>query len=279
MKFTVLKSVLAFALIGATPAICQQTSLRSGIDGTFAPHAMPNVKGGLEGFNIDLVEALGKQLGVKIQVDNVQFSGLVPGLQSGVYDFIAAPVTVNKERADSLLFSEGYINTDFQFAVLKNTPEIKAMDELKGKTIAVNKGSTYDQWARGQAEKVGWTVESYGTTVDAVQAVISGRAYAILLGNTAAAWAVKNNPAIKLSLINSTGLVFAFPVRKDNLALREKIDLAIECMKQDGVIAKLHEKWFGIAPDAKSASVVISPGLGVPDMPGYDPKSHQLSCK
>ena len=52
------------------------------------------------GFNVDLVEALGKQLGVKIQVDNVQFSGLVPGLQSGLYDFIAAPVTVNKARAE-----------------------------------------------------------------------------------------------------------------------------------------------------------------------------------
>ena len=279
MKFTVLNSVLAFVLVSVTPAICQQTSLRAGIDGTFAPHAMPNVKGGLEGFNIDLVEALGKQLGMKIQVDNVQFSGLVPGLQSGVYDFIAAPVTVNKERADSLLFSEGYINTDFQFAILKNTLDIKSMDELKGKSIAVNKGSTYDQWARGQAEKVGWTVESYGTTVDAVQAVMSGRAYAILLGNTAAAWAVKNNPAIKLSLIISTGLVFAFPVRKDNLALREKIDLAIECMKHDGVIAKLHEKWFGIAPNAKSSSVLIFAGLGVPDMPGYDPKPHPLSCK
>jgi polar amino acid transport system substrate-binding protein len=279
MKITVLKAVFVFILASASPAICQQASLRAGIDGTFAPHAMPNVKGVLVGFNVDLVEALGKQLGVKIQVDNVQFSGLVPGLQSGVYDFIAAPVTVNKERADSLLFSEGYINTDFQFAIMKNTPDIKSVDELKGKNIAVNKGSTYDQWARGQADKVGWNVESYSTTVDAVQAVLTGRAHAILLGNTSAAWMVKNNPAMKLSLVNSTGLVFAFPVRKDNFALREKIDLAIECMKHNGVIAELYEKWFDMAPDAKSASVVIYPGLGVPGMPGYDPKPHQLNCK
>jgi polar amino acid transport system substrate-binding protein len=279
VKITILKSAFVFILASASPAICQQASLHTGIDGTFAPHAMPNVKGGLEGFNIDLVEALGKQLGVKIQVDNVQFSGLVPGLQSGVYDFIAAPVTVTKERADSLLFSEGYINTDFQFAILKNTPDIKSVDELKGKNIAVNKGSTYDQWARGQAEKVGWNVESYGTTVDAVQAVMSGRAYAIFTGNTVAAWMVKNNPTMKLSLINSTGLVFAFPVRKDNFSLRERMDLALECMKHNGVVAKLYEKWFGIAPDAQSASVVIYPGLGVPDMPGYDPTPHQLNCK
>jgi len=279
VKIAILSSAFAIVLASSAPALCQKTTLRAGIDGTFAPHAMPNLKGGVEGFNVDLVEALGKQLGVTIQVDNVQFSGLVPGLQSGVYDFIAAPVTVNKERAESLLFSEGYINTDFQFAIPKAAADIKSVDDLKGKTVAVNKGSTYDLWARGQAEKVGWKVESYGTTVDAVQAVLSGRAQTILAGNTAAAWIVKNNPALKLSLVNSTGLVFAFPVRKDNLDLRERMDLAIECMKKNGVIAKLHEKWFGFAPPAQSASVVIYPGLGVPNMPGYDPKPHELNCR
>ena len=125
---------------------------------------------------------------------------------------------------------------------------------------------------------MGWTVESYGTTTDAVQAVISARAYAILLGNTAAAWAVKNNPALKLSLVQSTGLVFAVPVRKDNVALRDKIEIAIECMKKDGTIPKLHEKWFGIAPAPTSAAVRIFPGFGVPGMPGYDPKEHSLAC-
>jgi polar amino acid transport system substrate-binding protein len=273
-----LGTVLALTLVSASPGI-SQTSLRTGIDGTFAPHAMPNAKGGVEGFNVDLVEALGKELGVNIQVDNVQFSGLVPGLQSGVYDFIAAPVTVSKERAESLLFSEGYINTDFQFAIPKATADIKSESDLKGKSIAVNKGSTYDLWARGQADKMGWTVESYGTTVDAVQAVMSGRAYAILAGNTAVAWIVKNNPALKLSLVNSTGLVFAFPVRKDNLKLREKIDLAVECLKKKGIIAQLHEKWFGYAPAAQAASVTVYPGLGVPGMPGYDPTPHELNCR
>jgi polar amino acid transport system substrate-binding protein len=278
VKISVPSIVLA-CVLATVPSAHSQTKLRAGIDGTFAPHAMPNMSGGVEGFNVDLVEALGNELGVAIQIDNVQFSGLIPGLQSGVYDFIAAPVTVNKERAESLLFSEGYINTDFQFVVPKAIADIKSDGDLKGKIIAVNKGSTYDLWARGQAEKLGWTVESYGTTVDAVQAMISGRAYALLVGNTAAAWIVKNNPQLKLSLVDSTGLVFAFPVRKDNVQLREKMDLGVECLKKKGIIAKLHEKWFGYTPAADSASVVIYPGLGVPNMPGYDPTPHQLTCR
>lgn len=271
--------VLAVASLVALAATAQDTPLKTGLDGTFAPHAMPSLKGGVEGYNVDLANEIARRLGRKITIEATQFSGLVPGLQAGTYDFIAAPVTVTKERAESLLFTEGYINTDFQFVVKKDAPEAKGYEDFKGKTIAVNKGSTYDIWARDNAAKYGWSVESFGTTTDAVQAVVSGRAHGLIAGNTAAAWAVKNNPLIKLSYRHSTGLVFAIPVRKDNVVLRDRIDMAIECMKKDGYLAKLHEKWFGIAAAADSASVVIVPGAGVPNMPGYDPKPREAVCQ
>ena len=266
-------------LLAANCAWAEERPLRAGVDATFAPHAMPNLSGGVEGFNIDLGNGIARRLGRKLEIDATQFSGLVPGLQAGTYDFLIAPVTVNKERAESLLFTEGYINTDFQFVVKKETPDIKAMEDLKGKTIAVNKGSTYDLWARENSTKYGWNVELYGTTPDALQAIASGRAFAILLGNTAAAWAVKNNPMLRLSYLYSTGLVFAVPVRKDNAALRNQLELAIECMKKDGEIAKISEKWFGNKPALDSAAVKSYPGNGVPGMPGYDPTPHQLTCR
>jgi len=262
----------------AGAALSQEPPLKTGVDATFAPHAMPKLSGGIEGFNVDLANEIAKRLHRGIEIDATQFSGLLPALQAGSYDFVAAPTTVTKERADNLLFTEGYLNTDFQFVVKKDTPDIKALEELKGKTVAVNKGAVYDSWARDLAAKIGWTVESYGTNTDAIQAVISGRAYANVAGNTASAWAVKNNPAIKLSYLYSTGLVWAAPVRKDNTALRNKLELAIECMKKDGTIARMHERWFGTAPAPDSAAAVIFPGYGVPGMPGYDPTPHEVSC-
>jgi polar amino acid transport system substrate-binding protein len=263
-------------LLLAVPTCAQE--FRTAIDGTFAPHAMPSLSGGYEGFNIDLVNELGKRLKRKITIDFTQYSGILPALQAGTYDFVIAPTTVTKERADNLLFTEGYLNTDFQFLIKKGTPKIDKLEDLKGKTISVNKGSAYDSWGRELEAKIGWKVESYGTQTDAVQAVLVGRADANVAGNTVIAWAAKNNPQLELSYLYSTGLVWAMPLRKDSGELRKQLENAIECLKLDGTIAKLHEKWFGVKPAPGSAAVTVYPGYGVPGMPGYDPTEHTPAC-
>lgn len=273
----------AFLALGASLALSGQVlaadTLKTAVDGTFAPHAMPKLSGGIEGFNVDLAAAIGKQLGKTVTVDAAQFSGLLPALQAGTYDFIVAPVTVTKERAENLLFTEGYLNTDFQFVTKKGAPPITKLEDLKGKTVSVNKGSAYDSWARELAPKIGWKVESFGTQTDAVQAVLAGRADANVAGNTVIQWAAKNNPQIQLSYLYSTGLVWAVALRKDETELRKTIDVAIECLKTDGTMAKLHEKWFGTKPAAGAAAVTVYAGYGVPDMPGYDPTPHKDACK
>jgi polar amino acid transport system substrate-binding protein len=257
----------------------EQPPLRTAVDGTFAPHAMPDLSGGYQGFNIDLAHEIAKRMNRKIIIDAAQFSGLIPALQAGTYDFLAAPTTVTKERADNMLFTEGYLNTDFQFLIKKGAPKVEKLEDLKGKTVSVNKGSAYDSWARNLAERIGWKVEAFGTQSDAVQAVMAGRADANVAGNTVIAWAVKNNPAqLELSYLHSTGLVWGAPLRKDSAELRKKVENAIECMKLDGAMAKMHEKWFGTKPPLGSAAVTVFPGYGVPNMPGYDPTEHKPSC-
>ena len=275
MRRLLLPAVLALAAAG--PALSQQP-IKTMVDGTFAPHAMPKLTGGIEGFNVDLANEIAKRLKRPIEITATQYSGILPALQAGTIDFVAAPTTVTKERAEQYLFTEGYLNTDFQFLVKKGSPEIKDLKQLKGKTIAVNKGSAYDTWARGLEAEIGWKVESFGTQTDAVQAVLAGRADANVAGNTVAAWAAKQNPQLQLSYLHSTGLVWAAPVRKDNKAMLADLENAIECMKLDGTIAALHEKWFGVKPAPDSAAVKVFPGTGVPNMPGYDPTPRAPKC-
>jgi len=270
-----------FAVLAAGAA-AQQKPLIVGVDGTFAPHAMPKLGGGVEGFNIDLVTEAGRRMGRKVEIFAAEFSGLIPAMQAGKIDFVGAPTTVTPERAKQLLFTEGYLNTYYQFVVAAGKPDIKSLDELKGKVVASNKGSAYDKWLQDNAGKLGLkAAESYGTNADAMQAVISGRADAGLTGNTVAAYAVlRSNKQLKLVPLKvDQGLVWGAAFRKEDAALRNAVEEAIECMKMDGTVAKFHEKWFGVKPEKDSAALTVYPGYGVPGMDGHDPTPHTPKCK
>lgn len=274
-------AILLCAGPALSPALAQdkQPPLKTGVDGTFAPHAMPKLGGGIEGFQIDLFTEVAKRMKRDITIDAVSFSTLIPGMQAGRYDFIAAPTTVTKERAEAMLFTSGYLWTAFQFGIKKGTPPIKGWADLKGKSVSVNKGTPYETLAKAEAEKNGFTVQVYDTQPDATQAVLSGRAYATLGGNTTIVYAASKNPMFVADLeLKDTRAHWAAPVRKDNVALRNQLQDTLDCMKKDGTIAKMAEKWFGKKPDADDLAVVITPGYGVPGMPGYDPTPHELKC-
>ena len=271
--------VAAVAAIFMTGAAVAQQPLKTAVDGTFAPHAFPDLSGGgVQGFNVDLFKELARRLGRPLEVTATQFSGILPGLQAGTYDFVAAPVTVTKERAESLSFIEGYLDTDFRLVTKKGEPQITDLATLKGKVVSVNRGSAYDSWARELEPKIGWKVESFGTQTDAVQAVIAGRVYANVTAETVAAFAVKNNPQIELNYLHKTGLVWSAPVRKGDTAMQVALENALECAKMDGTVAKIFEKWFGMKPRPDSAAATVFPGTGVPGMPGYDPTARAPKC-
>ena len=272
---------LAAALIGAGASgslAAEGGKITVGIDGTFAPHAMPTLSGGLQGFNVDMANEIAKRLGRPIEIVAQEYSGLIPALDAGRFDWLAAPTTVTPERAKSLLFTEGYLNTDFQFLIPKSAPDIAKLEDLKGKKVSVNKGSAYDAWAEQNKAKYGFESFAFPTQTDAVQAVLAGRADANLAGNTVVAWAAKQNPQLKLSYTISTGLVWSIPFRKDDKATRMQVENIVECMKLDGTFAQLHEKWFGVKAAPGSAAVTVYPGYGVPGMDGYDPAEHTPKC-
>ena len=267
------------AVVVATSPVLAQEPLRAAVDGTFAPHAFPSLTGGYQGFNVDLANEIAKRLKRNIIIDAAQFSGLVPALQAGTYDFLAAPTTVTKERAENMLFTAGYLWTAYQFGIKKGSAPIKGWEDLKGKAVAVNKGTPYETLSKQMGEKYGFTVQAYDTQPDAIQAVLSGRAYATLGGNTVIVYSASKNPQFVADLeLSDTRAHWAAPVPKDNPKLRAQLQDALDCMKKDGTIAKYYEKWFGRKPPPDGLEVVITPGYGPPGMPGYDPMPHELHC-
>ncbi len=273
-------ALIVTSLFLAGSALAQQPPLRTGVDGTFAPHAMPKLGGGTEGFQIDLFTEVAKRMKREIAIDAVSFSTLIPGMMAGRYDFIAAPTTVTKERAENMLFTAGYLWTAYQFGIRKGSAPIKDWSDLKGKAVAVNKGTPYENLSKAEGAKHGFEVQPYDTQPDAIQAVVSGRAYAVLGGNTTIVYAASKNPNFVADLeLTNTRAHWAAPFPKQSVALRNQMQDVLNCMKKDGTIAKMSEKWFGRVPPPDALERVITPGYGVPGMPGYDATPpHNLKC-
>lgn len=261
-------------------SLAQEGPLVVAADVGFAPHAMAKPEGGYEGFNVDMAEEIARRMGREgAEIIDQEWSGIFAGLNAGRYEFIIAPTTMTTERAESLLFTEGYLDTDYTFLIRADGEEITALEDLAGKTIAVNNGSAYDIWATENQETYGFEIQRYGKNADAIQAVLTNRADTNLAGNTVSGWAAKQNPRVKTSYTISTGRVFSIPFRLDDVETRNQVEAIVECMKLDGTYAALHEKWFGAPPPAGATALTVSVGVGQPGYPGYDPTPHPLSCE
>ncbi len=278
-----MRRLLAAALLYAGlagPALAQGgPPLRCAVDGTFAPHAFPSLQGGVQGFNVDLFREAARRMGRELTVDSASFSGLIPAMNAGRYDFLCAPTTATAERAANMLFTEGYLYTAFQFGIRRGTPPIRSLEELRGKAISVNKGSAYDQWAAANAARYGFTVQTYDTQPDAVQAVVTGRAYANLGGNTTVRYAATRIPQFVADFVmTETRAHWSAPLPLGATEMRAQLENALECMKRDGTIARLSQQWFGTAPAADDAENTVFPGTGVPGLAGYDPTPREPRC-
>jgi polar amino acid transport system substrate-binding protein len=92
-------------------------------------------------------------------------------------------------------------------------------------------------------------------------------------------YAASKNNAIKVAFKDFNGRNFGIAFRLDDAAYRDKVEEAIECMKLDGTMIKLYEKWYGSAPDPGSAVEAVFFGYGPPGLKGFDAKPHVPQCQ
>ena len=277
MKTTLIAAAVAAIGLAAAPANAETQKMAADVG--YAPHVMAAADGGVEGYNVDLTNEIAKRMGIEVEIVDQEWSGIFAGLAAGKYVAIIAPTTVTEERAQKMLFGEPYFEVNYQFLIRKGATQVDKLEDLSGKTIAVNKGNFYDKWLTERQDQYGWKIERFGKNADAIAAVAAGRADANLAGDSVAGWTAKKNPLVEPSnLVVSSGRVAAFVFDPSNADMRAEMEKVVECMKADGTIAKIHEKWTGQAPRAGGAAYEVQPGIGVPGFPGYDETASNSGC-
>lgn len=276
---------LRLPFLSAMSALLLTTSAHSAeitaaADVGYAPFAVVDEDGSFKGLDIDIAKALSEEMGEEITVIDQPWSATIPGLMAKKFDMILAPATITDERAQNILFAEGYGDATFGLLLNASSADVASLEDLRGKTVATNKGNLFDRWISEEAGKYDITVARFDKHSDAAAAVASGQADAAIMYSASAGWLAKENPIFKPStFMVDRKEYFGYAFHKEDVALRNKVDAALECLKKKGVIKEIFEKWTGIEPMADGMTATPVAGYGPEGITGYDATAHEGSCK
>lgn len=196
--------------------------------------------GEIVGIDVEIAAAIAEQMGMEFEVEDMAFDSIIPAVQSGKADFGAAGMTVDEKRLQSVDFSDSYA-TATQVVIVKEDSEIAAVDDLEGKTIGVQLGTTGDIYA---SDIEGATVEQYNKGFEAVQALTQNKIDAVVIDGEPAKVFVSQNEGLKILDEALTVEEYAICVKKGNTELVEGINAAIAELKESGKLQEIVDKYI-----------------------------------
>lgn len=240
---TLLSAALSLSLACAAGAAHAQETIRAVTDATFPP--MEFVKDGKRtGFDIELIEALAKTMGKKVQWVDIDFKGLIPGLISNRFDIAASAIYMTDERRKVVNFSDPYYRGGLAVLVRRDDTSIKVPDDLnKGKRVSVQVGT----------KSVSYLKENYPgverVEVEKNQAMFdllaTGRVNAVVTGRPAAVEYARTQPLVRVLDKGLTTELYGYAMRKGDTELAEQLNKALQTLRVNGTYTALTDKWFG----------------------------------
>ena len=219
------------------------------------PWEFQDAKGETVGFEVDLAKEIGKRLGMDVTFVNIPFTGLFAAVQSGQIDAAVSSITITKKRLESVSFAQPYYDSD-QSLTVKADSGIADLKGMSGKVAGVDTGSTGDMWAqKNQADTKISDIRRYEGLSPAMLDLAAGRIDGYISDIPALQYYVKDKPVYKVVERIKTGEQYSMMFAK-NSPLLSKVNDEISKMKDEGFIAKLHEKWFGAKAEATTTTVM-----------------------
>ncbi|QBX33926.1 transporter substrate-binding domain-containing protein [Paracoccus liaowanqingii] len=249
---------LTMALLAGTAlSAAAQETLTVGANIGNVPWEFQDDTGDFVGFEIDLVAAVAERLGAEVETVNIPFNGLFSAVQSGRIDIATSSITITDERLESVSFAQPYYDSDQSLTALAEGP--KSLAEMDGKVVGVDTGSTGDMWATEQAETYGFAdIRRYEGLAPAMLDLQAGRIDGYVSDIPALQYYVRDKPQLEVVERIPTGETYSMMFAKD-AELATQVNAVLDELKTEGVLAELHEKWFGVAPDEGSSTMTVLP--------------------
>ncbi len=209
--------------------------LKMGTNATFPPYEF---KAGEEfkGIDVEIAAAIAEELGMKLEVVDMEFDSIITSVQKGEVDFGMAGMTVTDERKKEVDFTSSYA-TGVQVIVVAEGSDIATLDDLEGKKIGTQLGTTGDIYSKDDFGEE--NVVSYSKGADAIIALKGGDVDAVIIDNEPAKTFVADNAGLKILDTEYAIEDYAIAINKDNTELLDKINAALEKLTADGTIDKI----------------------------------------
>ena len=242
--------VLGSSLLGQAMAGEQLQKIKDagvisvGLEGTYPPFSFQDENGRLAGFEVDLSDALAKELGVKVKLVPTPWAGILASLESKRLDVVINQVTISDERKKKYDFSKPYTVSGIQAVVAsKNANQIKQASDLAGKKVGMGLGTNYEQWLKENVPTA--VIKTYDDDPTKYQDLRVGRIDAILVDRLAAFDLInKTNETLALAGDAFSRQEAGVALRKGEPELLKAINDALDKLRADGTLAKLSKQWF-----------------------------------
>lgn len=221
-------------------------TLRVGTDATYPPFETVNTQTGKpEGFDIDLITAVARRNGWNVEFIVTPFDGMIAGLQNEKYDVAISAITITPERAAAVDFSEPYYTAGQIVAVPVTDTLIKSVDDLPGKRVGVQLGTTGEMMAQ---RLEGTEVFSYDNIGAAFIDMANGNLDAVVNDYPTTQAYIHTHATAKTVGEILSREKYGIAVRKGETALLAAVDSALVEIRADGTYDELHLKWFDTPP-------------------------------
>ncbi|WP_340161102.1 amino acid ABC transporter substrate-binding protein [uncultured Hoeflea sp.] len=245
-----LKSIAIAALAAASfvsiAAAQDNDTLRVGMSGGYFPFTFVQ-QDKLQGFEVDVMNAVAAETGMNVEYVTMSFSGLIGALSSGRIDTIANQITITPERQEAFVFTQPYVYDGAQVVVKKgNEDTISGPEDLRGRLVAVNLGSNFEQLLRELPYAAEIDIRTYESNIE--QDTALGRVDAFVMDRVSSTQVIQKSP-LPLALAGQpfSEIRNALPFRDDEAgrAQRDRVDAALTALREKGTLAEISQTWFG----------------------------------